>query len=148
MTESERNLPEIEPEEKPRLERLSRAFDFVEMLVLTVAIVLLISTFLIRHTLVDGSSMDETLANGQHLLISDVNYTPENGDIVVFVPLNYRLRSTPFIKRVIAVAGQTVEIRNGLVYVDGMAIEEEYLSLSKGHASYPDPSVSEGFVTV
>lgn len=142
-------LPEgVDAAELKRVNGMSRLFDFIEMLVLTVAAVLLIATFLVRHTLVQGGSMNNTLLNGQHLLISDVNYTPANGDVIVFIPLNQENRSTPFIKRVIAVEGQTVEIRSGVVLVDGLAQAEEYLSLSKGHSDYPETTVPTGYVFV
>lgn len=142
-------LPEgVDAAEMKRISGMSRLFDFVEMLVLTVVAVLLISTFFVRHTLVQGGSMNNTLLNGQHLLISDVNYEPQNGDVIVFVPLNVADRSTPFIKRVIAVAGQTVEIRSGVVLVDGLAQSEEYLSLSKGKSDYPETTVPAGCVFV
>ena len=147
----EQILPEgVDAAELKRVNGMSRLFDFIEMLVLTVTAVLLIATFLVRHTLVQGGSMNNTLLNGQHLLISDVNYRPEKGDVIVFIPLNAADRSTPFIKRVIAVAGQTVEIRSGVVLVDGLAQSEEYLSLSKGNSNYPNDPVNypEGFVTV
>ena len=145
----EPTLPEgVDQAEMRRVNGMSRLFDFVEMLVLTVAVVLLLSSFLIRHTLVQGGSMNNTLQNGQHLLISDTNYEPKNGDVIVFVPLNQPNRSTPFIKRVIAVGGQTVEIRSGVVLVDQIAQSEEYLSLSKGHADYPETVVPDGYVFV
>ena len=143
------SLPEgVDRAELKRVTGMSRLFDFVEMLVLTVVAVLLLSSFLVRHTLVQGGSMNNTLQNGQHLLISDVNYEPKNGDIVVFVPLKLTNRSVPFIKRVIAVAGQTVEIRSGVVMVDGLAQSEEFLSLPKGHADYPETVVPDGHVFV
>jgi len=142
-------LPEgVDPAEMRRIDGMSRLFDFVEMLVLTVAAVLLIASFLVRHTLVQGGSMENTLLNGQHLLISDVGYEPKQGDIVVFVPLNQRNRSTPFIKRVIAVGGESVEIRSGVVFVNERMVEEEYLSLSKGVYDYPYTEVPEGYVFV
>ena len=145
----EESLPEgVDLAELKQVNRMSRLFDFVEMLVLTVVAVLLIATFLVRHTLVQGRSMENTLLDGQHLLISDVNYQPKNGDVIVFVPLNQENRSTPFIKRVIAVEGQTVEIRSGVVLVDGLALPEDYLSLSKGRSYYPETVVPEGYVFV
>lgn len=145
----EESLPEgVNLAELKRVNRMSRLFDFVEMLVLTVVAVLLIATFLVRHTLVQGRSMENTLLDGQHLLISDVNYQPKNGDVIVFVPLNQENRSTPFIKRVIAVEGQTVEIRSGVVLVDGLSLPEDYLSLSKGRSYYPETVVPEGYVFV
>ena len=142
-------LPEgVDRDEMRRISGMSRLFDFVEMLVLTVAVVLLLSSFLVRHTLVQGGSMNNTLQNGQHLLISDTNYVPQNGDVIVFVPLNQTNRSTPFIKRVIAVGGQTVEIRSGVVLVDQIAQSEEYISLSKGLSDYPETVVPDGYVFV
>ena len=142
-------LPEgVDAAELKRVNGMSRLFDFIELLVLTVTAVLLIATFLVRHTLVQGGSMNNTLLNGQHLLISDTNYEPKNGDVIVFVPLNQTNRSTPFIKRVIAVGGQTVEIRSGVVLVDQIAQSEDYISLSKGHADYPETVVPDGYVFV
>ena len=147
--QTEESLPEgVDRAELKRVDGMSRLFDFVEMLVLTVVAVLLLATFLVRHTLVQGKSMENTLLNGQHLLISDVNYEPKRGDVIVFVPLNQEDRSTPFIKRVIAVAGQTVEIRSGVVIVDGVSRDEDYLTLSKGRSYYPETDVPEGYVFV
>ena len=146
-------LPEgVDRAEMRRVNGMSRLFDFVEMLVLTVVAVLLISSFLVRHTLVQGGSMNNTLQNGQHLLISDVHYEPKNGDIVVFVPLNLTNRSTPFLKRVIAVSGQTVEIRSGVVLVDGVALQNESYVSSNHYDDYPADYLrdypEEGYVTV
>lgn len=146
---NEQVLPEgIDRAELRRVNGMSRLFDFVEMLVLTVVVVLLISTFFIRHTLVEGDSMNNTLISGQHLLISDVNYTPEQGDIVVFIPLNVGNRTIPYIKRVIAVGGETVEIKSGEVYVNGRRLDEEYLTLPKGKSTFEETTVPEGYVFV
>ncbi len=101
-------------------------FEFVEMLVFTFAAVLLVLSFVFRHSVVDGGSMKNTLHHGEHLIISDLFYEPERFDIIVFED-----RSTgfdePMIKRVIALGGETVEINTlGEVRVNGELLEESY----------------------
>ncbi len=137
--------------ETPAFKRARAFFDFVELATFTIVIILLVSCFFFRHTVVNGGSMDETLANGEHLIISDFMYTPKNGDIVVFEVL--RTAGSPsYIKRVIATAGQTVAIRGGVVYLDGTALDEsEYLFYdvpSIDYMEYPETVVPEGHVFV
>jgi len=107
-------------------------FDIVEIFILcTVCIVLLFSLF-IRMTVVDGNSMNETLHNGEYLLVRDVLYTPERGDIVVVNDVSKGTYSSiyaaPLVKRVIAVGGDTVEINEGIVKVNGETLKEDYIS--------------------
>lgn len=133
------------------MRRARTFFDFIEIATFTVLIILLLSCFLLRHAVVDGGSMDQTLADGQHLIISDFLYTPKNGDIIVFQPLNAE-KTTPLIKRVIAIEGQTVQMQNGVVYVNGVAISEPYVFLdgeiSPDHKDYPEILIPEGYVFV
>lgn len=74
-----------------------------------------------------GSSMVDTLHEGDRIIISNLFYTPKQGDIVVL--RKETLRDDAIVKRVIAVAGQTVDIdfEKGIVYVDGVAIDEPYI---------------------
>ena len=119
----------------PAFKRANAFFDFVELVTFTILAILLISCFFFRHTVVDGPSMELTLRNRDHLIISDFMYTPKNGDIVAFeVP---SAGNESWIKRVIATAGQTVDIRNGIVYVDGVALDES------DYAYYSSPSAKE-----
>ena len=96
---------------------------------------LLITIFLLfllvfRVIVVDGDSMFSTLWDGDYLLLlGNVFYQePERGDIVVISKKTYD-NGSPIIKRVIATEGQTVDIdfENGIVYVDGQALEEDYI---------------------
>ncbi len=96
---------------------------------------LLITIFLLfllvfRVIVVDGDSMFSTLWDGDYLLLlGNVFYQePERGDIVVISKKTYD-DGSPIIKRVIATEGQTVDIdfENGIVYVDGQALEENYI---------------------
>ena len=75
--------------------------------------------------------MDETLHDGQHLLIDKL--TPRfdsysRGDIVVLHPPDQEESSTPYIKRVIGVAGDHVELHDGGVWVNGVELDEPYVA--------------------
>ncbi len=135
------------PEADPAVKQASKFFDLVELVTFTVLIILLISTFFIQHSVVDGTSMEGTLSHGDHLLISDFLYTPKAGDIVVFQPLNTD-SPTPYIKRVIATAGQTVEIRDGIVHIDGVMLKEDYIIEDFRYTNYPATTIPEGFIFV
>ena len=71
--------------------------------------------------------MSPTLHTGGRILLNGVYRfgTPERGDIVVFKPPAQS--GTPYIKRVIGLPGETVEIHDGTVYIDGAPLDEEYL---------------------
>ena len=94
------------------------------------AVVVLLFSFCIRLVIVSGGSMYETLYDGDYLLVLDRNLCGElkQGDIVVASMERFR-NGTPIVKRVIATEGQTVDIdfREGIVYVDGEALEEDYI---------------------
>lgn len=89
---------------------------------------LLIMTFVARAFTVDGSSMVPTLHDGERLMVDKLTYRfrePQRGEIVVFrYPLNPREH---YIKRVVGVPGDVVEVRNGRVYLNGTPLEEPYL---------------------
>ena len=87
-------------------------FEYVEIFAFSVAAVLIIFSFCARLCRVDGKSMQDTLQPNEMLIISDLFYTPDNGDIVVFHEINenYLSLQKPLVKRVIATGGQTVHI--------------------------------------
>lgn len=100
-------------------------FDLVEIFTFTLVAIIFISSFFFRHSIVDGDSMLGTLENGDHLIITDVFYTPKQGDIIVFEDYSTGYKK-PLIKRVIATEGQTVQINfNGEVFVDGEKLDEQ-----------------------
>ena len=125
---------QIEERKKETLKKLPHTvFDTVELIAITLAVLLFVTSFLFRLSVVVGGSMSRTLDDKDRLLISDLLYTPKNGDIVVLqMPdsitekFNRLEKGEAIIKRVIAVGGQTVEIRDSVVYVDGEALEEPY----------------------
>ena len=106
------------------------AYEWVQTLVCSVLAVVLVFTFVVRGFRVDGPSMRETLQDGDILLILNDHlcgdYQPD--DIVILRKASFR-DGKPIVKRVIALAGQTVDIDfgAGIVYVDGKALEEDYI---------------------
>lgn len=87
---------------------------------------LAVVTAVVRPCVVQGRSMVPTLQNGDYLLLSCLNYEPEVGDIVAVS----RENNTPLIKRVIALAGDTLRIDSatGTVFRNGVALEESYIA--------------------
>ena len=117
---------------------LSWARDLVETLVLALIIFTIVNTLTGRYE-VQSISMEPTLHEGQYLIVSKMAYwlhSPERGDIVVLDPPNAQ-GGIPYIKRVIGLPGETVEIRAGWVLVDGIPLEEEYIMASP---DYPMPA--------
>ncbi len=95
---------------------------------LAVVLYLVITTFVVQTFRVEQHSMDETLQEGQHLLIDKLSprfADYSRGDIIVFHPDGDTDR-TPFIKRVIGVGGDRVEIRDGSVFINDVRLDEAY----------------------
>lgn len=109
-------------------------FDWLEVLVHAIIAVVICFSFLFRIATIDGPSMQNTLQDGERVIISNLFYTPQVGDIVVISRNKensvYTMNesNTPIIKRIIATEGQTVDIdfNEGIVYVDGIALDEPY----------------------
>lgn len=85
-------------------------YDWVETFCVALTAVVLVFTFVCRFVTVDGNSMIETLHDKDRLIISDLFYTPKTGDIVVVQDTKESAFKGPIIKRVIASAGETVDI--------------------------------------
>ncbi len=110
----------------------------VRTLVTVLAVLILVFTFVARIIVVSGPSMENTLQNGDAMLVWSLGYTPEQGDVVVLTKRSYQEDS--IVKRVIATGGQTVDIdyATGTVYVDGVALEEDYIKEQMQVPSYGD----------
>lgn len=124
----------------PRDEALDNSFDnvvknhfmsYLKDLGVVLSVVLILFLFFLRIAVVDGSSMKNTLVDGDLVLLvnSAVAGEPKQGDIVVVSKSSYN-DGSPIIKRVIATEGQKVDINftTGLVSVNGTALDEPYIS--------------------
>lgn len=156
----EEEEPEISPEEAKGRFAVS-VFEWVESAAFAVVVVILIFTFLFRIVGIDGKSMFPTLNDADRVIISNLFFTPQTGDIVVIdmgsndVVVYGKQYSKPLIKRVIATGGQTVEVKNDSlgnqsVYVDGQRLEESYINFDTVHKSIPQDRITipEGYVFV
>ncbi len=110
--------------------------DILETALLTLVIFLAVR-LAVQNFRVEGSSMEPTLHTNQYLLVNKVSYLvgePQRGDIVVLrFPLDPR---RDFIKRIVGLPGEQVEVKGGSVYVNGQALVEPYL-LQRPAYTYP-----------
>lgn len=106
---------------------LRDVFEIIIIVALAFGVALLVRTYVAEPFVIPSTSMTETLKVGDRIIGEKLTYTtydPEVGDIVTFKdPEN---PDTILIKRVIATAGQTVELKDGKVYVNGFALSESY----------------------
>ena len=117
----------------------SKLREYAEAIVIAILIALFIRTFIIQAFKIPSGSMKPTFEIGDHILVSKFIYgikipflrntlipigDPQRGDIVVFIyPED---RSKDFIKRVIGVSGDTIEIRNKKIYLNGLPMNDTY----------------------
>ena len=87
---------------------ISSFIDYVEVFVVALSLVIIIFSFFIRICKVQGPSMENTLYEDEKLIVTNIGYTPKRGDIIVFHQTG--TLNEPVVKRVIATAGETVDI--------------------------------------
>lgn len=104
------------------------AVEFIETIVIFGAIFAALYLFVAQFHKVSGSSMYPTYHNGDYLITEKVSYrfrTPQRGEVIVLK--NPRDESQDFIKRIIALPGDTIQISNNSVYLNGQLLKEKYL---------------------
>lgn len=128
MAEHQENL-EAQNQQEQKVEG-REAYEWVQALVCSVLAVVVLFTFGARLIGVDGHSMVPTLQNGDRMLVlnSMLYHDYQYGDVVVLRKETFL--NEPIVKRVIATAGQTVDIDfdSGTVYVDGAPLQEDYIN--------------------
>jgi len=122
--------------------------DWLVSIVMAVALALFVRYFIVELYIVDGPSMRPTLESEERLVVNKFIYRfrpPERGEILIF---RYpRDPSRDFIKRVIAIPGDTIEIQGSRVLVNGQILNEPYI-LNKTRNIYPKATVPEGTMFV
>lgn len=126
----------------------SEFFDFFEMFVLSAIVVILLFSFFMRLCYVQGQSMESTLFDGEMLVVSDLFYQPEYGDIIVFhhTSEKYTSLNEPIVKRVIATEGEWVDIRTADGRLEITVSDPDGSNprlLSEEYAQYVDYFVTE-----
>lgn len=172
--------PAAEDEPMPSRRRRSLLREVLELVTLVLVVMVLLRQVIMPYA-VDGASMNPFLENGEHLFVNRLSYadlnltswlnalpgidvgkgevvsfgTPERGDIVVLNPPTES--DSPYVKRVIALPGETVSFRDGLVFVDGDPLTESYIDgaitfcrtpIAQGSTSWCSLTVPEDSVYV
>ncbi|MBE6765166.1 MAG: signal peptidase I [Clostridia bacterium] len=107
----------------------AEVYEWLESIAFAFAIAVILFTFVFRIVSVSGPSMNPTLNDADRLVVSCLFYEPEYNDVVIIAGLGNEdgeLYNEPLVKRVIATEGQTVQIVDDIVYVDGKAIKDSF----------------------
>ena len=139
--------PQVPDDKKNKME----LFDWLQCIVFAIIIVIFCFIFIGRTIGVDGFSMYGTLHDRDRVVTSNLFYTPSNNDVIIFRSSSPRYEE-PLVKRVIAVAGQTIDIdfETGDVFLDGVLLYEPFVhSLTLRRDDFVGPMiVPEGYVFV
>ena len=140
----------------PQKKSASGAFiEFVVVVAVAIALAWFITSFVVKPYEIPSESMEDTIMTGDRVLSERISYmgsSPAQGDIVTFTDVEDPTRV--LIKRVIATAGQQVDLKDGSVYVDGSKLDEPYADgkqslplVNERDISYPY-TVPEGYIWV
>ena len=115
------------PSAPPKKSAAREAGEWVLSIVVALVIALFLRNYVISFVRVEGSSMVPTLINGERLIVIRCGYKPHAGDIIILNPPSGR---GPYVKRVIAMPGQTIKFDNetGNVFIDGEKLDEPYIN--------------------
>lgn len=123
---AEQNLREQGTEKTGLFNRICRGLgSFLLLVFLAYGISCFVTNYCFWHTQVDGASMEPALKDGDKLVIDKLSYhfrEPERFDIVVFP----QKIDVYYVKRIIGLPGETVQIQDGRIYIDGIALAENY----------------------
>ena len=140
-------VKEAEPDDikaKEPLDIKNEILEWLESFVFAMLIVQLVFIFVFRIVMVDGSSMSNTLINGDRVIMTHVNYTPERDDVVV---IDSEAANKILIKRVIGVEGDKVVIdyNNNHVFVNDVQISNEHIKeIMRDNTMYFDATFRTG----
>ncbi len=124
----EERQPFEEEQQKKKGRFQSSFYDWGEALIFSMIVIVLLFTFVVRLIGVDGTSMFPTLHHEDIMVVSNLGYTPEKGDIVVLNKQSFM--DGPIVKRIIATEGDEINIdfALGRVYVNGEQLQEDYVN--------------------
>jgi signal peptidase I len=136
---------EVEPDESKTGNVKGFLFDLIFYGILIFVCIYVIPNYVLQKTIVDGSSMEETLSDGDQLYVEKISYhfdMLKRFDIVVFYPYG-RDSEEYYVKRIIGLPGETVQIIDGLIYINNELLDEHY-----GNEPIEDPGRAAEPVTL
>lgn len=119
---------EEEVQETKKHKRNSIIRELIIDLFIVAVCVMVIPRYVVQRTIVSGSSMEETLLDGDNLLVDKFSYligSPDRFDVVVFYPYGQK-DGEYFVKRVIGLPGETIQIIGDTIYINGEVLEESF----------------------
>lgn len=147
------NTQEAKPVPAPK----SEVWEWTKAILIAVVLVIIIRVFIFKPFIVDGPSMQPNFYTGERLIVSEWVYhlrKPHRGEVVVF----HATEEKDYIKRVIALPGETIAIADGKVLVNGKALDEPYIADAmkrykeetggEYNATFQEQKVPEGTVFV
>lgn len=137
------------PEWSRRDNTLRWILEVVAIVAAAFLLALLIQQFVLKPYVIPSPSMEPTLVEGDRVLVNRLVYSfrdPEAGDVIVFHPPGAEKGTEPFIKRIVAVAGDTVSVHNGVLWVNGVAQDEPYVKEYPIIEDYPEVTIAPGYV--
>lgn len=126
----------------------SELWEWTKSIGTALVIVLIIHFFIFNLSTVKGQSMEPTLIDGEWLFINKIGYTiggPERGDIVILKDPNEQLGFREFlVKRIVGLAGDTIEVSNGKLYINSEEWNEPYTDVEIQDGNYGPVVVPAG----
>lgn len=118
-----------EQEEKKKSNIRGFVYDLIFYSVLIFVCIYILPNYVIQRTIVDGTSMADTLMNGDHLYVEKLSYrfdALDRFDIIVFYPYGREDEEDYYVKRIIGMPGETIQIIGTDIYINGEILEENY----------------------
>lgn len=131
-------------QEKKEKSVMRELLEWIVYIIIVVILSFLAVTYIGQRTRVDGHSMETTLYDGDNLWVDKLSFRfrdPRRYEIVVF-PYKYQ-ENTYYIKRIIGLPGETIQIKDGYVYIDGEKLDEHY-----GNELMDDPGIAATPITL
>ncbi|MDD3704740.1 MAG: signal peptidase I [Clostridiaceae bacterium] len=126
-------------------------YSWIKTIVLAIVLAAIFRTYIFRTAYAMSVSMEPTLHEGQILIVSRLNYLvgdPERGDIVVIDSEQDKLEHLNLIKRVVGLPGETVEIKENRVYIDGKTLEPDFTQSPTPDFGFKKTTIPEGMYMV
>lgn len=122
-------------------------YSWIKTILFAILLAVIFRTYIFRTAYAMSISMEPTLHEGQILIISKVNYLvgePERGDIVVIDSKQDKLEHLNLIKRVVGMPGETVEIKDNRVYIDGKLLDPDFTQSVTPDFGFEKTTIPEG----